>query len=178
MLVFFFSFSHSIPFPSSPLRSSSLRRGWSRSHLLGTEWPEWRRLSLPAFSPWNQTPFPLSSFSALFYWYIFTFPKNWDITHDKMKLLSLIELQLVPFPTRSLPHMQLVQWSLAFFSDTLSTHLESVLPMTGYVVNSAITHDMQCLVRLLKYSLLTNGSHIMTYYDFVYNIKQSGFGYV
>lgn len=37
---------------STPSTSSSipqsLRRGWSRSHPLGTEWPEWRYLSRPA----------------------------------------------------------------------------------------------------------------------------------
>lgn len=53
------------PFLSPPPLSSSLRRGWSRSHPLGTEWPEWRRLSLPAVSHWNHIPLPLYSLRFL-----------------------------------------------------------------------------------------------------------------
>ena len=99
MLFFFFSFSHSTPFPSSPHLSSSLRRGWSHSHLLGTEWPEWRRLSLPAFSPWTQTPFPLSKFFCFvllvhiyFSLRIETSPMiRWSFCHSKSCNLCLFQ---------------------------------------------------------------------------------------
>lgn len=85
---------HSLPL--LPL-SSSLRRGWSRSHPLGTEWPEWRQLSLPAFLPgltllflpqvyqWFFCFVPLVHTYLLFLW-----------TEEEIKFLSLIAVPLAP----------------------------------------------------------------------------------